>query len=42
LVVAHPHWRTDYATYAREVALDLTLDEAIAGLNTWIAEIDRG
>lgn len=41
VVVAHPHWRRDYPACAGEVGLDLTLDEAIAGLNAWIAEIDR-
>ena len=41
-VIAHPHWHLDYRTYAEEVALELTLDTAVAALNAWIAEIDRG
>jgi hypothetical protein len=38
-VVIHSHWQTDYQMYAREVDLDLTLDEAVSSINQWIAEI---
>lgn len=38
--VAHPHWATDYAGAAQKAGATLTLDEAIAELNRWIADID--
>lgn len=38
-VVAHRHWGADYARAASTGGVDLTLDEAVAHLNAWIAEI---
>ncbi|OCI32153.1 nucleotidyl transferase AbiEii/AbiGii toxin family protein [Oerskovia enterophila] len=40
VVVAHPHWPTDYARAAADAQMDLTLDEAVAELNAWLAQID--
>jgi hypothetical protein len=40
-VVTHPLWHRDYAGYADEIGLQLTLDEAVAELNEWVLEIDR-
>lgn len=37
---AHPHWATDYANAARKAGVTLTLQEAVAELNRWIADID--
>ena len=39
-IVAHPPWRVDYSTYAEEVELSLSLDEAVLAINKWIEEID--
>jgi hypothetical protein len=38
-LVGHPHWGADYQRSAASAALNLTLDEAIAEANHWIAEI---
>jgi len=40
-VIVHPPWLRDYRGYADEVELELSLEEAVAELNEWIAEIDR-
>jgi hypothetical protein len=40
-VVAHPHWRQDFVAAAAAVGRsDLTMEEAVAELNSWIAEIE--
>lgn len=39
-VVPHPHWHDDYARAAESSGIDLTLDEAVAEVNTWITEVD--
>lgn len=39
-VVAYPHWHRDYTTSTQEVGIDITLEDAAAQLNEWIATID--
>jgi len=41
IIVDNLLWREQYPLLATEVSLDLTLDEAIAKVQTWIAQIDR-
>lgn len=38
-VVAHPHWPRDYERAAADAGTPLALDEAVAAVNEWIAEI---
>ena len=40
VVVAHPHWADDYRRAAASAAFNLSLDEAVAGVNAWISAID--
>lgn len=40
VVVAHPHWPDDYQRAASEAQLSLTLEQAVAELNAWLALID--
>ena len=40
VIQANALWREQYPRLADEVGLDLTLDEAIAKIQAWIAEID--
>lgn len=40
-VIAHPHWAGDYNRAAKSAALDLPLVEAVAQVNTWIANLSR-
>ncbi|NTW39229.1 MAG: hypothetical protein HGA44_04955, partial [Cellulomonadaceae bacterium] len=37
--VAHPHWPSDYARAAADGGVELQLDEAVAVVNGWLAEI---
>lgn len=39
-VAAHQHWRVDLRAAATSAGLDLHLDEAVAGVNAWLEEID--
>lgn len=39
-LTAHPHWQVDYPGYAEQVGLALTLQDAVAALNDWIAVVD--
>lgn len=38
-VTAHSHWASDYARAAASAGVDLSLDDAVAGVNAWIAEL---
>lgn len=38
-VVAHRHWRDDYARAAASASVELSVDEAVAEVNAWLAEI---
>jgi hypothetical protein len=38
-VTAHSHWGSDYTRAAASARIDLSLDDAVAGLNAWIAEL---
>lgn len=38
-VVAHPHWTNDYARAAASTGVAVSLDEAVAQLNSWIGAI---
>ncbi|MGL5829215.1 MAG: nucleotidyl transferase AbiEii/AbiGii toxin family protein [Angustibacter sp.] len=40
-VVAHPHWAVSYTKAAESANIDLPLDAAVAGVNTWIQRIHR-
>ncbi len=40
VVVGHSHWADDYRRAAASAAFDLSLDEAVAGVNAWISAID--
>ncbi|MFC1611161.1 nucleotidyl transferase AbiEii/AbiGii toxin family protein [Myxococcota bacterium] len=40
-VIAYPHWRADYLTYANEVGLELLFDDAVSQLDDWMMQIDR-
>lgn len=40
VVVAHPHWPTDFERAAADAQIDIGLDEAVAQLNAWLAQID--
>lgn len=42
VVLAHPHWRTDYTSAAAKAGLDVTLEEAVAVVNDWINQIETG
>ncbi|MEI8404314.1 MAG: nucleotidyl transferase AbiEii/AbiGii toxin family protein [Actinomycetes bacterium] len=39
VVVAHTHWASDYRQASAQANLSLTMDEAVAQVNHWIAEI---
>ncbi|MCL1898025.1 MAG: nucleotidyl transferase AbiEii/AbiGii toxin family protein [Micrococcales bacterium] len=39
-IVAHPHWQDDYRRAAESAGITLTLEEAVAEVNAWVAEID--
>lgn len=39
-VVAHQHWSADYERAAADARLPLTLGQAVAELNAWLALID--
>jgi len=39
VVVAHSHWAIDYRHASAQANLSLTMDEAVAKVNKWIAEI---
>ncbi|MGW4635350.1 nucleotidyl transferase AbiEii/AbiGii toxin family protein [Nocardia sp. NPDC004415] len=39
-VASYPHWPNDYAKAAASGALALSLDDAVAEVNTWITAID--
>lgn len=39
-VTAHPHWADDYKRAAASAGITLTLDEAVAEVNDWIAQLD--
>ncbi len=41
IIVAYPHWHEDYAGYAKEVGLKLSLDDAVAQVNGWVALVDQ-
>lgn len=41
MIIPYPHWRPDFPTYCKEVALAYSLDDAVSMLNAWILEIDR-
>jgi hypothetical protein len=38
-VVAHPHWTGDFERAARSASIDMSLDQAVAEVNAWIAEV---
>ncbi len=38
-IAAHSHWMDDYARAAASGDVDLSLDEAVAHLNAWIAAV---
>ena len=40
VVTAYPHWQDDYRRAAESAGIGLTLEEAVAQVNAWIAEID--
>lgn len=40
-VIAHPHWQVDFAAYASEVGLEMSLKEGVDELNSWIMDIDK-
>lgn len=39
-VAAHPHWSGDYQRAAASAGITLSLDEAVAEVNNWIARLD--
>lgn len=39
-LVAHPHWTVEFAQAATSGGVGLSLDEAVAGVNAWIKEIE--
>ncbi|WP_129670070.1 nucleotidyl transferase AbiEii/AbiGii toxin family protein [Phytoactinopolyspora endophytica] len=39
-VIGHGHWGDDFVRAASQASIDLSLDEAVAAVNAWIAEID--
>lgn len=39
-VTAHPHWADDYRRAAASAGIALSLDEAVAEVNDWIAQRD--
>jgi hypothetical protein len=39
VVVAHEHWRVDFAAAQTGSCVDLTLKEAVAAVNTWVDQI---
>ena len=39
-VIAYSHWQADYITYAKEVNLPLSFEEAVETINEWIDKID--
>ena len=39
-VVAHPHWRADFASAAAHSGLTVSLDEAVDAVNAWIGAIN--
>ena len=39
VVVAHEHWRADFAAARAGSCVDLTLEEAVAAVNTWVDQI---
>ncbi len=41
VVVAHRHWTRDFATAAAAAGLELSLDDAVVAVNTWIRDIAR-
>jgi hypothetical protein len=38
-VVAYPHWEKDYRNLASEVNLEVSLEDAVSILNSWISQI---
>lgn len=38
-VIAHPHWGSDYNRAAQSARFPLSLEDAVAELNTWIAQL---
>jgi hypothetical protein len=38
-LTVYPHWHADYVSYAEEVGMELSLDEAIKELNAWIVSL---
>jgi len=40
VVVAYEHWRADFAAARAGSLVDLTLEEAVAAVNTWVAQIE--
>lgn len=40
-VISHPHWSGSYVRSANEVGIDLTMEAAVARLNSWILELDN-
>ena len=39
VVVAHEHWRADFAAARAGSCVDTTLEEAVAAVNTWVDQI---
>jgi Nucleotidyl transferase AbiEii toxin, Type IV TA system len=39
VVVAHEHWRADFAAARAGSYVDITLEEAVAAVNTWVDQI---
>ncbi|MBW2700757.1 MAG: nucleotidyl transferase AbiEii/AbiGii toxin family protein [Deltaproteobacteria bacterium] len=41
VLLDNPLWRSDYVAYAKEIEMELPLDDALNELNNWIAEIAK-
>ncbi len=41
IVIIHAHWADDYARAAASADITLSLDEAVADVNSWVAAIDE-
>ena len=39
VVIAYEHWRADFAAARAGSFVDLTLEEAVAAVNTWVDQI---
>jgi len=39
VVVAHEHWRADFAAPRAGSCVDITLEEAVVAVNSWVDQI---